>query len=89
MSNGESRLLLWVFVASDGNIGELHHTYACIEIEARQQVNAWIAEQAMLGRKDIEIKHWPGGFLAGHRTYWPGSIPVQPEQSEQQHKTTK
>jgi len=82
MSNEESQLLLWVFVASDDRIGELHHVYARTEIEARKQANGWMAEQAMLGRKDIEVKHWPGGFLAGYRTYWPGSIPVQPAQSE-------
>jgi hypothetical protein len=63
-------LLLWVFVASDDRIGELHHVYARTETAARQQtMMSWIAEQAMLGRKDIEVKHWPGGFLAGYRTY--------------------
>jgi len=79
MSNREAweKLLLWVFVASNDRIGELNHTYARTEIEARRQVNDWIAEQVMLGRKDIEVKHWPGGFMAGYRTYWPGSIPAQ------------
>lgn len=82
MSSEETRLLLWVLCASDGRIGELHHVYASTEVKARQEANSWIIEQAMLGRKDIEVKHWPDGFVAGHRAFWPGSIPAQSEANE-------
>jgi hypothetical protein len=68
--------LLWVFCASDGKIGELTHTYARTEGEARVHLMAWMAQQAALGRDTIEVKHWPGGFRAGHRVHWPGSIPA-------------
>jgi hypothetical protein len=74
MSNEETRLLLWVVVASDGKIGELTHTYALSENAARMQLGAWMALQSSLGRDHIEVKHWPGGFRPGHSTYWPGSI---------------
>ncbi len=82
----EEKLLLWVFVASDGKVGELHHSYARTEVEARQQEIGWISEQTMLGRKNIEVKHWPGGFVAGHRAWWAGSIPVS--RTETSHATT-
>jgi len=89
MSDGESRLLLWVFVASDGKVGELNHTYAHTENEARAALLGWITEQAMVGRKNIEVKHWPGGFMAGYRAYWPGSIPAQSTESGAGHATTE
>lgn len=79
----EERLLLWVFCASDGRCGELTHTYARTETEARAALLGWMTEQTMLGRKNIEVKHWPGGFVAGYRAYWPGSIPVQPQQESE------
>jgi hypothetical protein len=70
----EEKLLLWVFVASDDKVGEFNHTYARTEGEARVQLMPWMAQQAALGRDTIEVKHWPGGFRAGHRVHWPGSI---------------
>jgi hypothetical protein len=76
MANGESRLLLYVFVANDDKIAELNHTYARSEGEARVQLMPWMAQQAALGRNDIMVKHWPGGFQAGHRVRWPGSLPA-------------
>jgi len=79
-------LLLWVFCASDDKVGELHHTYARTEAEARAALLGWMTEQAMLGRRNIEVKHWPGGFMAGYRAYWPGRIPAQPQpESEIDH----
>jgi hypothetical protein len=76
MSNEETRLLLYVFVASDGKIAELTHAYALSENAARMQLGAWMALQSALGRDQIEVKHWPGGFRPAHSTYWPGSIPA-------------
>jgi len=85
MSNEEAqrtRLLLYVFCASDARCGELNHTYAHSETEARAALLGWMTEQSLLGRKNIEVKHWPGGFVAGYRAYWPGSIPAQSGESE-------
>jgi hypothetical protein len=76
MSNEETRLLLWVAIASDDKIGELAHTYALTEGSARRQLAAWLALQSALGRDQVEVKHYPGGFRPGHSTYWPGSIRV-------------
>jgi hypothetical protein len=73
--------LLWVFVANGDKISELNHTYARTENEARVQLKTWMAQQARRGRDNIEVKHYPGGFMAGHRAYWPGSIPAS--QAEQ------
>jgi hypothetical protein len=68
----EETLLLWVLCASNDRQGSLCPAYARTEIEARQQCNEWIIEQAMLGLKDIEVKHYPGGFLAGQSTWCQG-----------------
>jgi hypothetical protein len=76
MLNKETRLLLWVVIASDGKIGELTHTYALTESSARMQLAAWMALQSSLGRDRIEVKCWPGGFRPAHSTYWSGSIPA-------------
>lgn len=76
MGSEETRLLLWVFTASDGRVGELSHTYAGNEDGARVLMSAWMAEQVALGRNDIKVQHWPGGFKPGYRAYWPGSIPA-------------
>lgn len=76
MSNGETQLLLWVFYASDGKYGEISHTYAGNEDGARVLMSAWMSEQVALGRDDIKVKHWPGGFKPGYRKHWPGSIPA-------------
>jgi hypothetical protein len=40
------------------------------------QLGAWMGLQSALGRDQIEVKHWPGGFRPGHSAYWPGSIPA-------------
>lgn len=79
-------LLLWVFVASDGKVDELEHTYARTELEARIQLQAWMAEQVTFGRETIEAKHWPDGYKAGHCVYWPGSKPAS--QIEASYGTT-
>lgn len=82
----EERLLLWVFVASDGKVDELEHTYAHTENAARTQMNAWMAEQVTFGRETIEVTHWPDGYKATNRVYWPGSISAS--QAETSHATT-
>lgn len=72
MSSEESpQLLLWIFHATNArNNGVFHHTYARTEIQARQQGQAWMAEQVNLGYENIEVKHYPGGFMQS----LPGSI---------------
>lgn len=75
----EEKLLLWIFVASDGKVDELEHRYARTENEARAQLQAWMAQQVMLGRETIEVKHWPDGYKARDHVYWPGSISAQEE----------
>lgn len=84
----EEKLLLWVFVASDDQMGELNHTYAHTENEARAQLSAWMAAQVVLGREKIEVKHWPDGFRPGHRAYWPGSIPASQVEGTSHAATT-
>lgn len=74
--NEEAKLLLYVFYADDGRYGEINHTYARNEDGARVLMCAWMSEQVALGRDDITVKHWPGGFRPGYRAYWPGSIPA-------------
>lgn len=70
----EEKLLLWVFYADDGKYGEINHTYARTKVEAMIQMQAWVAQQVLVGREDITVRHWPGGFQAGARVRWPGSI---------------
>lgn len=66
-----TQLLLWIFHATDKEgHGVFHHTYALTEIQARQQEQAWMAEQVNLGYENIEVKHYPGGFMQS----LPGSI---------------
>lgn len=66
-------------MASDGRVDELEHTYARTENEARTKLSRWMAEQVMLGREAIEVKHWTDGYKATNRRYWPGSIAAQEE----------
>lgn len=83
---GKEILLLWVINAFNEKQGSLYPVYAHSEVEARQQANGWMIEQAMLGLRNIEAKCYPGGFLAGQKTWWPGSIPALPAgESEGQH----
>ena len=91
MSNEETQLLLYVFYASDGKRSEINHTYAGNENGAKVLMSAWMAEQVTLGREDIQVKHWPGGFKPGHRVSWPGSIPASQffAESEASHATTE
>lgn len=83
MSN-EEILTLWILRAFNDEQGAICPVYASSEVKARQQANSWIIEQAMFGLRNIEAKHYPGGFLAGASTWWPGRIPTKPEQSEVQ-----
>lgn len=87
----EETLLLWVLCASNNEAplperrGSICPTYARTEIEARQQCNSWMAEQVILGLGDIEAKCYPGGYLAGQSTWWPGRLP-QSKTEETSHE---
>lgn len=89
----EDILLLWVLSASNNEAplrerrGSICPTYAHTEVEAQQQCTEWMAEQFMLGLRDIDVKCYPGGYLAGQSTWWPGSLP-QPKTDEAGHAAT-
>lgn len=74
--SSEEYLLLWVFHATNAKSGVISHTYAHTENEARIQMSPWMAEQVASGLADIEVKHYPGGFMPGQSTRWPGRIPA-------------
>lgn len=69
------KLLLWIFHATNAQKqGIFHGSYARTASEARQNEAAWIAQRANDGYKDVEVKHYPGGFRPGSTTFWPGSV---------------